>query len=84
MLILCILIDIGLKFYAVPYTHLSDLGQGHRLRNFMLKYFGLNFFKSISFENVDVSCWYIPVLVLSCTIMANLRDLEVKVMSHRF
>ena len=67
------------------HTHLSDLEvKVTDLEILCLKYFGLKFLKSISFEYVDGSCWYIHVLVLSCTIMANLRDLDVKVMGHRF
>ena len=48
------MIDIGLKFYSIPSHPLSgSTGQGHKFRNFMLKYyikFFLDFIVSKPFD----------------------------------
>ena len=87
------LVDIGLKFYAVPsrptWVTLRSRSQTHRLQNFVLKFL-VKVFRSLYLLNMlmdQVHTLHVGRYwseALCCTITTHLSDLEINVMGHRF
>ena len=79
LLILCLMLDTGLKFYVIPLrpTRQWPWPQGHRLRNFKLKLF-VNW-KSIFWSFIFLILCLILGTGLKLNAAPSLTNLEVKV-----